>query len=40
MNPLNYAHLIFYKGIKIYNKQKTASSTNVVGKSGYSSAKQ
>jgi hypothetical protein len=33
MNPHSYAHLIFDKG------EKTASSTNVAGKSGYPSAK-
>jgi hypothetical protein len=36
MNPLgNYVHLIYDKGTKTYNGEKTASSTNVVGKSGY-----
>jgi hypothetical protein len=38
MNPHNYAHIIFDKGAKIYDGEKTASSTNV-GKSGYLSAK-
>jgi hypothetical protein len=31
--------LFFTKALKIYNGEKTASSKNVVGKSGYSSAK-
>jgi hypothetical protein len=39
MNPHNYTHLIFDKGAKIYNGKKTASSTNIAGKSGYPSAK-
>jgi hypothetical protein len=39
MNPYSYAHLIFYKGAKKYNGEKTASSTNVAGKSGYLSAR-
>jgi hypothetical protein len=39
MNSQNYAHLIFDKGTKIYNREKTASSTNVAGKSGYPSAR-
>jgi hypothetical protein len=39
MNPYNYAHLIFDKALKIYNGEKTASSTNVAGKSGYPSPK-
>jgi hypothetical protein len=39
MNPHNYAHLIFDKALKIYDGEKTASSTNVVGKSGYPTAK-
>jgi hypothetical protein len=39
VNPHNYTHLIFDKGAKIYNGEKTASSTNVVGKSGYPSAR-
>jgi hypothetical protein len=38
MNPLNYANLIFDK-LKIYDEEKTDSSTNVVGKSGYPSSK-
>jgi hypothetical protein len=37
MNPHNYSH--FIKALKIYDGEKTASSTNVVGKNGYSSAK-
>jgi uncharacterized protein (DUF736 family) len=32
MKPHSYAHLIFDKGIKIYDRGKTASSTNVAGK--------
>jgi hypothetical protein len=39
MKPHNYAHLIFDKALKIYNGEKIASSTNVVGKSDYPSAK-
>jgi hypothetical protein len=35
MNPHSYAQLIFYKGDKIYCGEKTASLTNVAGKSGY-----
>jgi hypothetical protein len=35
MNPCSYAHLIFDKGAKKHNREKTASSTNVAGKSGY-----
>jgi hypothetical protein len=35
MNPHSYAHLIFDKGAKTYNGEKTASSTNVTEKSGY-----
>jgi hypothetical protein len=39
MNQHNYTHLIFDKGAKKYNGEKTAFSTNVAGKSGYSSAR-
>jgi hypothetical protein len=39
MNPHSYAHLIFDKGAKKYNGEKTASLTNVAGKSGYPSAR-
>jgi hypothetical protein len=39
MNPTIYAHLIFDKGAKTYNGEKTASSTNVAGKSDYLPAK-
>jgi hypothetical protein len=39
MNPHNYTHLIFYKGAKKYNGEKTASSKNVAGKSGYLSSR-
>jgi hypothetical protein len=35
MNPHSYAHLIFDKGAKTYDGEKTASSTNMTGKSGY-----
>jgi hypothetical protein len=35
MNPHSYAHLIFDKAPKTYNGEKTASSTNVAGKSDY-----
>jgi hypothetical protein len=37
MNPQNYTHFIFDKVPKIYDGEKTASSTNVAGKSGYTS---
>jgi hypothetical protein len=39
MNPHSCAHLIFDKGAKTYDGEKTACSTNVAGKSGYPSAK-
>jgi hypothetical protein len=35
MNPHSCAHLIFDKVPKTYDEEKTASSTNVPGKSGY-----
>jgi hypothetical protein len=35
MNPHSYVHLIFDKVPKTYDEEKTASSTNVTGKSGY-----
>jgi hypothetical protein len=35
MNPYSYAHLIFDKDAKNIPREKTASSTNVPGKSGY-----
>jgi hypothetical protein len=35
MNPCSDVHLIFDKGPKIYNGIKTASSTNITGKTGY-----
>jgi hypothetical protein len=41
MNPHNYAHLptlFSTKALKIYDGEKTVSSTNFVGKSGYPSA--
>jgi hypothetical protein len=38
MNPHSYAHLIFDKAPKTYDGKKTASSTNVTGKSGYLTA--
>jgi hypothetical protein len=34
MNPRSYAHLILTKVPKTYDAEKTASSTNVSGKSG------
>jgi uncharacterized protein (DUF736 family) len=34
MNPHSYAHLIFDKGARNYDGEKTDSSTNVAGKSG------
>jgi hypothetical protein len=34
MNPYSHPHLIFDKGVKTYDGEKTASSTNVAGKSG------
>jgi hypothetical protein len=34
-NSCSYTHLIFDKGTKNMNVEKTASSTNVAGKSGY-----
>jgi hypothetical protein len=39
MNPHNYSYLILTKGSKIYDGEKTASSTNVAGKSGFPSAR-
>jgi hypothetical protein len=39
MNPHNYTRLIFDKVPKTYDGEKTASSTNVAGKSGYPSAR-
>jgi hypothetical protein len=35
MNTCSYTHLIFDKDAKMYDGEKTASSTNVNGKSGY-----
>jgi hypothetical protein len=35
MNLHNYAQLIFDKGAKTYNGEKTASSINVAWKTGY-----
>jgi hypothetical protein len=35
VNPHSFARLIFDKTPKIYDREKTASSTNVAGKSGY-----
>jgi hypothetical protein len=35
MNPHNYTHLILTKVPKTYHGEKTASSTNIAGKSGY-----
>jgi hypothetical protein len=39
MNPHNYTHLILTKVPKIYDREKTASSTNIARKSGYPSAR-
>jgi hypothetical protein len=39
MNPHSCSHLIFEKGTKKYNGEKTAFSTNVARKSGYQPAK-
>jgi hypothetical protein len=39
MNPQNYTHLIFDKCAKNIGWRKIASSTNVVGKSGYPSSR-
>jgi hypothetical protein len=39
MNPHIYAHLIFNKGAKTYDGEKTAFSTNVAGQSAYPSTK-
>jgi hypothetical protein len=39
MNPHNYTYFIFDKGAKIHDGEKTASSINVAGKSGYPSAR-
>jgi hypothetical protein len=35
MNPCTYVHLVFDKGTKAYDEQKTTSSTNVAGEIGY-----
>jgi hypothetical protein len=35
MNPHSYAHLSLTKVQKLYDGEKTPSSTNVGGKSGY-----
>jgi hypothetical protein len=35
MNLHSNAHLIFDQGAKTYNGEKTASSTNIAGKSDY-----
>jgi hypothetical protein len=35
MNPHSYSHLFLTKASKTYDGKKTASSTNVAGKSGY-----
>jgi hypothetical protein len=35
INPLNYTHLSFHQIVKTYDGGKTASSTNVAGKTGY-----
>jgi hypothetical protein len=39
MNPHNIFTLFLTKGPKIYDGEKTASSTTVTGKSGYPSAR-
>jgi hypothetical protein len=39
MNPHNCTLLIFDKGAKTQDGEKTASSPNVAGKSGYTSAR-
>jgi hypothetical protein len=39
MKPHSYGHLIFDKGAKNNNGEKTVSSTNVSGKTGYPPAK-
>jgi hypothetical protein len=39
MNPHSYAQLILTKAPKTYNGEKTASSANFVGKTGYLPAK-
>jgi hypothetical protein len=35
VNQCSYTHLIFAKEAKTYAGEKTASSTNVAGKTGY-----
>jgi hypothetical protein len=35
MKPYNYATWFFTKAPKIHNRENTASSTNVAGKTGY-----
>jgi hypothetical protein len=35
MNPCSYTHLFFTKAPKTHNGEKTASLTNVAGKTGY-----
>jgi hypothetical protein len=35
MNPPRYVYLIFDKVLRTYDEEKTASSTNVAGKSSY-----
>jgi hypothetical protein len=39
MNPTTMHNLSLTKALKIYDGEKTAYSTNVVGKSGYPSAR-
>jgi hypothetical protein len=39
MNPYSYAHLFLIKMPKTYDGEKTSSSTNVSGQSGYPSAR-
>jgi hypothetical protein len=36
LNPNSYSQLIFNKGAKTHDGEKTASSTNAAGKTGYS----
>jgi hypothetical protein len=35
MDPHNYYYLIFHTELKSYDGEKTASSTNAAGKTGY-----
>jgi len=40
INPLTYGHLIFHKGSKIWNREKTISLTSGAGKTGQPAAKE